>query len=241
MSVDKYSAHGKWYWRVDCWLKLPSGMRKRFREGRIATKEAALMLERKVLADAFEARWYPGQKMKPLSVKEAWEDYAPISRRDNDSWRSDRTRSATIIRHLGHLNVLGLSLKHVDDYRTARFAEKTKRKKPPTPGTLDREIELLKRFVNYAFKTKRIESNPLAGIKLLNKPNVRTMVVDEHSFAVLHVQAPEFLKPMLLLGFDTGMRLSEILNLSWKQVSLREGVIRIAPQEDKEEGPCVPA
>src|SRR5215471_3850847 len=42
---------------------------------------------------------------------------------------------------------------------------------------------------------------------------------------------------ILLVAFDTGMRQREILDLRWEQVDLRQGVIRLAPQDTKGEEP----
>src|SRR5207244_3644124 len=120
-------------------------------------------------------------------------------------------------------------------YRNRRFAEKTRRGIPPAPATLDREVELLKRILNYAVACGRLPHNPLAKAKLLRKPNVRRIVVDEEAFERLLVAADPPLKPILAVAYETGMRLREILDLEWDQLDLREGVIRLAPQDTKGE------
>jgi hypothetical protein len=87
----------------------------------------------------------------------------------------------------------------------ARLKEKTQRGTPPTPGTLDREVELLKRLLGYAVKSGELKDDPLRGVQLLRKPNVRRMVLDEAGFQRLFAAAEEALQPILLLAFDTGM------------------------------------
>ena len=56
-----------------------------------------------------------------------------------------------------------LTLKDVDAYRNARLEEKTVRGTPPAPGTLDREVELLKRMLGYAVKSGQLKEHPLRG------------------------------------------------------------------------------
>jgi len=50
-------------------------------------------------------------------------------------------------------------------------------------------------------------------VKLLRVPNVRRVVLDEEAFQRLRAAAEEWLRPILLVAFDTGMRKSKVLNL----------------------------
>lgn len=69
------------------------------------------------------------------------------------------------------------------------------------------------------------------------KPNVRRMVIDEPEFRRLLAASDSWLKPILLVAFDTGMREREILDLRWEQVKLKDGAIDLAPQDTKAEEP----
>jgi hypothetical protein len=60
--------------------------------------------------------------------------------------------------------------------------ETTRRGSAPAPATLDREVELLKRARNYAVTCKKLPSNPLARVALLNRPNVRRRMITEEQF-----------------------------------------------------------
>jgi excisionase family DNA binding protein len=70
-------------------------------------------------------------------------------------------------------------------------------------------------------------------VKLLNKPNVRRITVDEATFAKLYEVADPELKPIILVAYDTGMRKGEILNLRWSQLDLREGTIKLSAADTK--------
>jgi integrase len=54
---------------------------------------------------------------------------------------------------------------------------------PPSPASLDLELTQLKRMCSYAVECSRLPANPVARVKLLRKPNVRTVTVDEPAFA----------------------------------------------------------
>jgi integrase len=229
----KYSVRGKTYWKVDEWLKLPDGRVVRFRMRKIPTREQAEMLIAKRKAEAFEGRFFDRARTPTLTVAEAWEAFEPIAKRDKDSWQTDVGRARHLVRHLGSRRATKLSLRDVDEYRTLRLGEKTRRKTVPMPATLDREIALLHRMLSYAVECGTLPKNPIAGVKLLRKPNVRRVVIDEPSFARLLDAAEEPLKPIVLVAYDQGLRKGEILSLTWSQVNLKVGVIRLAPQDTK--------
>jgi hypothetical protein len=69
---------------------------------------------------------------------------------------------------------------------------------------LDKEVELLKRMLNYAVACGSLASNPIAAVKLLRKPNVRRSVLDGAAFERLLTAAEDQLKPIILVAFDTG-------------------------------------
>jgi integrase len=128
-----------------------------------------------------------------------------------------------------------LTLKHVDDYRDKRLAEVTRRGASPSPATLDRELELLKRFLNYAVACGKLQRNPISKVKPLNVPNVRKSVLTEETFEHLCAAAVAWLRPILVVAFDTGMRKSEIIHLRHDQLDLAAGAIRLPPDVTKTE------
>ena len=163
--------------------------------------------------------------------------YQPISKRDNDTWKSEEGRAKHLNRHLGQKLAAGLTVKDVDEYRTKRLGETTRRKKAPSPASLDREVELLKRMLNYAVSCGSLPSNPVAAVKLLRKPNVRRSVLDDAAFEKLLAASEAHLKPIILVAYDTGMRLREVLGLRWSQVNLKLGFIKLSAEDTKTEEP----
>jgi integrase len=154
------------------------------------------------------------------TVADLWRLYQPVSERDNDSWRTEAGRAAHLVRHLGARPAADLSLLDVDAYRAARMRERTHRGTPPAPATLDREVELLKRIINYAVACRLLGRNPIADVKLLGRANTRKSVVDDRGFDALYGAAAEHLRPVIVTAYDTGCRLNELLGLRWDQVDL---------------------
>lgn len=239
MGVSKYVTRKKSWWRVDSYVTRPDGTKKRIKCGRIPTREQAEAYEHKMLAAAYEGRFFDRKKEPTATVRQLWTEYEPITKRDNDSWQSDVGRAAHLVRLLGNRRASRLTRGDVEEYRTKRQAEKTRRAEAPSPATLDREVELLKRLLNYSVACGRLAENPVARVKLLRVPNTRRVVVDEEAFQRLSVKAEAWLRPILLVAFDTGMRKSEVLNLRWSQLDLKAGAARLEAEDTKTDEPRV--
>ena len=233
MGITKYRARGKTYWEVDVW-KGVDGKQVRFRRGRILSRVEAerVAVEAKVSGGLEPSS---AKRFSSTTVADAWRLYEPVGQRDNRAWSTDQGRAKHLIRHLGHNDAAALSIGNVDAYRSVRLSERTRRGGPPSPATLDREVELLKRTLNYAVAAGRIATNPLARAKLLRRPNVRRSVLDESAFSRLYRASEVWLQPVLLLAFDTGMRKQEVLQLHWDAVSIPEASIRLWPDGTKSE------
>ncbi len=127
MGVSKYVARGKVRWRVDAYVTLPDGATRRIRKKRIPTREQAEAWERKMLVEAYEGRFFDRVKEPTVTVRELWAEYEPITKRDNDSWRSDTGRAAHLLRLLGDRRASRLTRGDVEEYRTKRQTETTRR------------------------------------------------------------------------------------------------------------------
>ncbi len=233
MGVEKYRTSQGTFWKVDLELTAPDGKLVRFRKRRVPTREMAEALASKIRVDTFEGRFFDRPKTTTITVADVWSTYEPVCRRDNAAWQTEIGRSRHVLRHLGGRKAMSLTVADVDAYRNARLGETTRTGRPPSPATLDREVELLKRALNYAVTCARVPSNPIGRARLLRKPNVRHAVIDEAAFARLLEATAEKFRPVIMFAYDTGMRCGEILDLRWGQVDLRAGVVRLTPQDTK--------
>jgi integrase len=248
MGVDKYQVHGITYYRIDEWLTRSDGPPVRFRKKKIPTREQAFALVAKKKAEAFEGRFFDKVKSCTTTVAEVWTTYQPISQRDNDTWLTDKGRAAHLLEHLGTRRAAHLTQEDVDRYRRVRLEETTPRGTKPAPATLDREVELLKRMLNYSVTCRKLPSNPIARVPLLRRPNVRRRMITEKQFQTLlgrlevepkdtpyAARVKTVFRAVVITAFDTGERKMEILNLRRSQLHLKEGFIDLAPEDTKTE------
>jgi integrase len=64
--------------------------------------------------------------------------------------------------------------------------------------------------------------------------NARNRVLEPEEWSKLYAAAPAWFKPVLLMGYHTGMRLEEILTLTWDRVDLERGRLYLTRSPDEE-------
>ena len=233
MGVKRYKIGGKWWYMAYGYTRDAKGMQKRFRKKRIPTKEMAEAFYYKMKSAEFAQTYFNRKRKQEISVSQAWENIFPVIKRDKVSWQSDKGRAKHLLEFMGDRKVRTLTLKDIESYRTFRLDETTRRGRVPSNATLNHEVGLLKRMLNYAVKCGDLDINPLVHVKKLKENNTRDVFVNDEEFDRLYECANADIQPILLVAYDTGMRLGEILKLKWSQVDLKEKRFRLTPRDTK--------
>jgi integrase len=123
----------------------------------------------------------------------------------------------------------------IEAYRQKRLTEPPGRspKNLTQPATVNREIALMRTIFNKAIANGKAERYPFKGVKQLKENNERERVLTPEEFASLLEHCPDHVKPIIRVAYYTGMRQGEILNLTWGQIDLKEGFIRLGPKSTK--------
>jgi integrase len=77
------------------------------------------------------------------------------------------------------------------------------------------------------------KDKPLEVVSLERERNERDRVLSAEEFARLCEAAEDWLKPMLVVAYHTGMRKGEIRSLRWDQVALKGDTIRLKSSNSK--------
>lgn len=119
-----------------------------------------------------------------------------------------------------------LTAERLADYRTHRLKEGTK-----TP-TLTHELRSLKTALRLALREGKIRRMPV--IQIVSDPNRK----DDGEFTkdqikALLAEAPAYLCPLIRFLYTTGMRVMEPVNMTWSEVNLKHGELRISGRRTK--------
>jgi integrase len=107
------------------------------------------------------------------------------------------------------------------------------------PKTVDVEINYVKTMVIKAFDNDLLGGDVLRAFRRVKKTlkahsNRRDRVLTGQEYKTLHDAAQKHLKDILTIGYWTGMRKGEIINLMWDRVDLKAGFIRLEASDTKE-------
>jgi integrase len=106
---------------------------------------------------------------------------------------------------------------------------------------VNRELTTFKTIFNKAIRNGKAERSPAYGVKQLKENNARDRILSPEEYTRLLAHCQAHLKPIIKLVYHTAMRRGEILNLTWGQLDLKEGFIKLAPETTKtNEGRLVP-
>jgi|SRR5579872_1656819 len=127
-------------------------------------------------------------------------------------------------------------LSHVDDYfsgwRAAdittdairKFVCKRQQEKAAN-GTINRSLALLRRMFSLGVQDGKVRDVP--HFPMLREATPRKGFLDHAGYQKLRQELPEYLRPILAMGYYTGMRKAEILKLRWSNVDLLGAEIRL--------------
>jgi integrase len=74
-------------------------------------------------------------------------------------------------------------------------------------------------------------------VKKLLKRNARDKILTPEQFKALMEKLPAHTKAIIAMGFHTGMRLGETVNLTWDKVDLKGRMIRLEAADNKDKEP----
>jgi integrase len=109
------------------------------------------------------------------------------------------------------------------------------------PGTVNREMALLRRAFNLGKQATPPKVVIAPHFPMLPEDNVRTGFLEHAQYLRLLAELPKGLKPLLVVGYHTGCRAGELLQLKWPQLDLMAAKITLYPGTTKnKQGRTIP-
>ena len=110
------------------------------------------------------------------------------------------------------------------------------------PSTVNREIAFLKGLYKKFTEWKYISKNPMESIKMLKEPPGVIRYLDEEELFTLKQaleKAPIYLRALVIVALNTGMRKGELMALKWRDVDFKNRII-IATKTKNNERRIIP-
>jgi len=197
--------------------------------GKYEKREASMVLKKA------EAKVLEGQREGPAMLRTRFEDLIDLLELDYQlKGRKTWTRR---LQHIEHLKKSfgGMRVKSITSDRIQQFSTRRQRE-GVSNGTINRELECLHRMLVLGSRCTPPKCGPLPHFSKLREDNVREGFFEHDEFLALRGAAADHLKLAMTIAYYTGMRQGEIIGpkgLTWEQVNLQEGTIRLMAKHTK--------
>jgi integrase len=210
-------------WYIDYYVK---GVRKRKKIG--PSKQVAELALAQVEVKIAKGDYLGIYEDKKITLTQFAQEYLAYADANKSSGAGARDR--TSLKHLSGAFPDYLSMitpKSIEEYKAQRLQY-------VRPATVNRELALLKHMYTKAIEWGYVKDNPTKAVKLLKEPpgRVRYLTPDE-LLRLLDACAPH-LKPIVLMAVHTGMRVREILTLTWPQVDVQRRILTLEKTKNQE-------
>ncbi len=135
--------------------------------------------------------------------------------------------SANIRPYFGDLKVAKLTTEKLKNYRRKRLAESR------SESTCNRELAILRTALNRGRKCTPPKVTSVPYFPMVAEVNARQGFVTDDQYARLRDALPDYLKPLFVTGYFTGIRLGELLAIKWDQVDWEQGFITLQAEKTK--------
>jgi integrase len=128
-------------------------------------------------------------------------------------------------RAFGSLILHEITAHRIEQWKRERLAGKWRahgqksNANPLRPGTVNRELDLLKSILSKAVEWGKLIDSPARGIKRLKVDNRRTRILTADEQRRILEAAPRKMRALIALALITGARAGELLGLRWEHVT----------------------
>lgn len=230
MSV--YKRGGRWWF-----TKTINGVRIRKPLPTARTKAMAEEAEREEINDLHRKRY--GGAADQLVSDFIDQVYLPWARANKRNVANDENHCKVIKEWFKGKRFSQVSPLLVEKFKRERLATSVVRvkkvkgvevrtEKPRQPASVNRELEVLSKIFSMAADNNIIANNPCRKVKKFRQDNQREryLLADEEKRLLDACTGPrEYLRPIIILAVNTGMRRGDLLSLTWQQVDFERGLI----------------
>ncbi|MGH8070664.1 MAG: tyrosine-type recombinase/integrase [Candidatus Entotheonellia bacterium] len=209
------------YW-IDYYV---NGRRKRERIGPDKKLAETVLKKRKV--EIAEGKYLDKRTIPRCTVAELGRLYLEWARVNHRGYASTRSRVEHLRDTFGPLQLRELTPMVIDAYVSQRTTIRTS-------ATVNREVQILHHMFVKALEWGKALENPIRHQKRLRVNNRRLRYLSQEEITRLFSAADDFLRPIVLAALHTGLRRGALLALTWQDIDLQQGVIRVAQTKNGE-------
>lgn len=212
----------------DKWYIGYSFQGKRYKRAIGKSKKKAKEVLRKIEADLINEKFnLPARKkMTFAELSEYWlENHSKINNAPSQ-YAKNRERIENHLKpYFGKTEISHVTPRMIDEYKQSKHAK-------ISPATVNRTLAILRKMFNDAMRWGFMAMNPMTYVKQLREPEKGFDFYAEGEVRIFLQNCSGDFFPVACCAVCTGMRVSEIVSLEWKDVDLERRVIRVERSGD---------
>lgn len=241
MSV--YKPKNSPFYQCDFWID----GRRFCRTTKATTRSAAKQREKELKREIRTAIENAARRRSPMTLaaalKRYWDEHGQYLRSRESEWQkmrrireSEEIDINTLLADIDDPDIAS----HVARRRAQENRNYTKAGDKPLIGnaTINREVEFLRRLFRRADKHWKVDVGEMPDwqLHLLDEPQGRTRELSDKEERNLYKHLRADFQPFIRFAIRSGLRLTNIIRLTWKQVDFEAGVIRVLVKSKKPGG-----
>ncbi len=232
MSVyEKRKGRGVWYCKFPT-RRDPLTGTIIYKIKRIGPRQLAIRFDRKKKEEWAEKVFY-GRECEP-TFEEMITYYLGLEEvRAKRSYTKDIQHCGVLKKEFGPLVASNIKQHMVREFRNRMRATKSSWGKTFADSTINKILQVGRRVYNIASERGLVSHpNPFRGL-LLKENNARDRVLSPEELKRLLEASPPHLACIIETAYYSGMRVGEILGLTWDRVNMKEGYIQLEAEDTK--------
>ena len=204
------------------------GKRKREKIGPSKALAEIVLKKRKV--QIAEGKFLDIEKEQKIKFEDFADEYVELYLKPNNrSWRKAEAHNIKCLKSF----FAGKYLHEITPLLVEQF--KIQRSKEVSPATTNRALSCLRSMFNRAIAWGKFKGvNPVKGVRFFKENNTRIRYLEKEEIIKLLKCCRGHLKPIVILALNTGMRKGEILNLKWRDIDFKRGIIYLLKTKNNE-------
>jgi integrase len=193
------------------------------------TKQEALVAEAQKRREVFEGN-YGRPRGEGSFDHYAVTVFLPWSKLNKRSWQTDAFHVTVLSAYFVGKSFREITPMLVEKFKKDRLNEVTTRGRQRSRASVNREIACLSKIFTLAIRDGKTETNPCVQVHKYaeNNDRDRYLTYDEEKALLDALTGPrEYLRPIIELAINTGMRKGELLKMEWGWVDFSRNCIYI--------------
>ena len=230
-GLDLKKAKDKVYW-IEYYTK----DRKRKRERVGPRRKLAIEALAKRRVEVAENKFLDKREEPPkIRFKDFAKEYDKWCQTNNKGYEKKKTYIKHLVNVFGDKYLNEITTWLIEKYKIERRKENRKStSRPIKVGTVNRELATLKHMFSKAVEWGFLKENPAKPVKLFKENNRRLRFLNGGEVNSLLSNCSGYLRDIVLVALNTGMRKGEIFNLKWQDINFDLRLIHVSDSKNSE-------